>query len=203
MYYILHTLCLLNSNTKLKSWKKGKEKCHCLHFSIIYNHPLLPTHTHCSMSEPHCSNLSRYLWALGHPASYFFFLCDHRILTTHHALGEPPLSAFDYTALHRKGTQWVDIKWLKLAACQSMVMKQASCSSQAVCAFHWGLQETFHQSLNTKLLLKRLRYSGMGLEPGQVDWRQNLATLWDRLLMKLSESLIQLRICHEALYLSC
>ena len=73
MYYILHTLCLLNSNTKLKSWKKGKEKCHCLHFSIIYNHPLLPTHTHCSMSEPHCSNLSRYLWALGHPASYFFF----------------------------------------------------------------------------------------------------------------------------------
>ena len=66
MYYILHTLCLLNSNTKLKSWKKGKEKYHCLHFSIIYNHPLVPTHIHCSMSEPHCSNLSRYLWALEH-----------------------------------------------------------------------------------------------------------------------------------------
>ena len=166
MYYILHTLCLLNSNTKLKSWKKRKRKIPLPPFQYYLQSP----------SSPHSYPLL-YEWAplqqsvkvslgLGasFPASFFFFLCDHRILTTHHVLREPPLSSFDYTALHRKGTQWVDVKWLEVADCQSMVMKQASCSSKAVWTFHWGFQETFHQSLNTKLLLKRLRYSGMGLD---------------------------------------
>lgn len=139
---------------KKKSLEKGLAS-----ISILFAHTLCSPRTPTVVGEPRYSDLSRYLspWNLSFShASDFFCLRHHQILTILHILGDPPFSSFDYTALHIKGTQLLEVKWLNVAVCQSMLMKQPSPTptGQPVHASR-GLQETLLQCPDIKVIVKR------------------------------------------------
>lgn len=80
-------------------------------------------------------------------------LHSHQILTILYVLRDPPFFLFDYNALHIKRAQLLDVKWLKMAACQPMLMKLPSRPCQAACTFWQEPPGTLYQSLNTQVIV--------------------------------------------------